>query len=131
MLSTFHLGQAQLRGDPELAEQCYLECLAIDEAEGAWTEVALDCGELDNVRAEQGLPEEALPLMVRALSLNQQVKSDNAVLNITALRQQRAALGDEEFTRLLGRHFDEASVSAVLSLTAMQPTTGGRSGQVR
>ncbi|MFE4920348.1 hypothetical protein [Streptomyces sp. NPDC056661] len=55
----------------------------------------------------------------------------NAVLNITALRQQRAALGDEEFTRLLGRHFDEASVSAVLSLTAMLPTTGGRSGQVR
>ncbi|MET4646037.1 hypothetical protein ABID95_005794 [Streptomyces atratus] len=56
MLSTFHLGRAQLRGDPELAEQCYLECLAIDEAEGAWTEVALDCGELDNVRAEQGFP---------------------------------------------------------------------------
>lgn len=66
--------------------------------------------------------------MVRALSLNQQVKSHNTVLNITALRRQRAALGDEEFTRLLGRHFDEASVSAVLSLTAMLPTTGGRTG---
>lgn len=118
-------------GDLELAEQCYRECLAIDEAEGAWTEVALDYGELGNVRAEQGLPEEAVPLMVRALSLNQHVKSDNAVLNITALRQQRAALGDEEFTRLLGRHFDEASVSAVLSLAAMVPTTGGRSGQAR
>ncbi|WP_327420160.1 tetratricopeptide repeat protein [Streptomyces sp. NBC_01230] len=41
--STFHLGRvAQLRGDLELAEQCYRKCLAIDEAEGAWTEVALD-----------------------------------------------------------------------------------------
>ncbi|MFF2433162.1 tetratricopeptide repeat protein [Streptomyces sp. NPDC058107] len=130
MLSTFHLGRvAQLRGDPELAEQCYLECLAIDEAEGAWTEVALDYGELGNVRAEQGLPEEALPLMARALSLHQQVKSDNALLNITALRQQRAALGDEEFARLLGRHFDEASVSAVLSLIAMLPTTGVARGR--
>ncbi|WP_327420159.1 hypothetical protein OG763_02945 [Streptomyces sp. NBC_01230] len=83
---------------------------------------------MGNLRVEQGLPEEAVPLMVRALSLNQQVKSHNTVLNITALRRQRAALGDEEFTRLLGRHFDEASVSAVLSLTAMLPTTGGRTG---
>ncbi|MFJ3274279.1 tetratricopeptide repeat protein [Streptomyces sp. NPDC086776] len=127
--STFHLGRvAQLRGDLELAEQCYRKCLAIDEAEGAWTEVALDYGELGNLRVEQGVPEEAVPLMVRALSLNQQVKSHNTVLNITALRRQRAALGDEEFTRLLGRHFDEASVSAVLSLTAMLPMTGGHTG---
>ncbi|WP_406055200.1 tetratricopeptide repeat protein [Streptomyces sp. NBC_01077] len=127
--STFHLGRvAQLRGDPELAEQCYRECLAIDEAQGAWEEVALDYGELGNLRAEQGLPEEAVPLMVRALSLNQQVKSGNAVLNITALRRQRAELGDEEFTRLLRRHYDAASVSAVLTLTAVLPTTGGRTG---
>ncbi|MDT9687353.1 tetratricopeptide repeat protein [Streptomyces sp. P9(2023)] len=127
--STFHLGRvAQLRGDLELAEQCYRECLAIDEAARAWKEVALDYGELGNLRADQGLPEEAVPLMVRALSLNQQITSDNAVLNLAALRQQRAALGEEEFTRLLGRHFDEASVSAVLTLTATLPTTEGRTG---
>ncbi|WP_371794377.1 hypothetical protein [Streptomyces sp. NBC_01718] len=59
--STFHLGRvAQSRGDLELAEQRYRECLAIDEAEGAWTEVALDYGELGNLRAEQGFPEEAV-----------------------------------------------------------------------
>ncbi|MFE5968966.1 tetratricopeptide repeat protein [Streptomyces sp. NPDC056463] len=122
--STFHLGQvAQLRGDMELAERCYRECLAIDEAAGAWEEVALDYGELGNLRAGQGLPEEAVPLMVRALLLNHQVGSDNAVLNRTALRRQRDALGEEEFTRLLRRHVDEASVSAVLSLIATLPTT--------
>ncbi|MFF9011636.1 tetratricopeptide repeat protein [Streptomyces sp. NPDC014870] len=122
--STFHLGRvAQLRGDLEMAERCYRECLAIDEAAGAWKEVALDYGELGNLRAEQGLPEEAVPLMVRALSLNQQVKSDNVVRNLTALRRQRDALGEEEFTRLLHRHLDHQSVAAVLSLTATLPTT--------
>ncbi|AJF69325.1 tetratricopeptide repeat protein [Streptomyces vietnamensis] len=127
--STYHLGQvAQARGNHEMAEQCYRSCLAIDEAQGAWAEVALDYGALGNLRAEQGLPEEAVPLLVRALSLNQRFKPDNSVLNITALRRQRAELGDEEFTRLLGRHFDPASVSAVLSLTALLPTPERRTG---
>ncbi|MDN3296083.1 tetratricopeptide repeat protein [Streptomyces ficellus] len=124
--STFHLGRvAQLRGDQALAEQCYRECLAIDEAQGAWEEVALDYGELGTLRAEQGRLEEAVRLMVQALAINQRMKSDNAVLNITALRHRRAELGDEEFTRLLRRHFDEEWVSAVLTTTATLPATTG------
>ncbi|MEU2236698.1 tetratricopeptide repeat protein [Streptomyces vietnamensis] len=127
--STYHLGQvAQAQGNHETAEQCYRSCLAIDEAQGAWAEVALDYGALGNLRAEQGLPEEAVPLLVRALFLNQRFKPDNSVLNITALRRQRAELGDEEFTHLLGRHFDRASVSAVLSHTALLPTPERRTG---
>ncbi|MFE5595346.1 tetratricopeptide repeat protein [Streptomyces sp. NPDC056549] len=125
--STYHLGQvAQSRGDLELAEQCYRTCLAIDEAQGAWAEVALDYGQLGNLRAEQGLPEEAVPLLVRALFLNQRFRPGNSVLNVTGLRMQRAELGEEEFTHLLVRHFDRASVSAVLAATSLLPTTEHR-----
>ncbi|WP_426368405.1 tetratricopeptide repeat protein [Streptomyces sp. E-08] len=125
--STYHLGQvAQLRGDSELAEQCYRTCLAIDEAQGAWAEVALDYGQLGNLRAEQGLPEEAVPLLVRALFLNQRFRPGNSVLNVTGLRMQRAELGEEEFTRLLARHFDRPAVSAVLAATSLLPTTEHR-----
>lgn len=125
--SVFHLGRvAQLRGDQVLAEQCYRECLAIDEGLGAWSEVALDYGELGNLRAEQDRSEEAVPLMVRALSVNQRIGSKNAVLNIRALRTQRTKLGEEEFTRLLRRELDEESVAAVLGSTAMLPGAEGR-----
>ncbi|MEU3854351.1 tetratricopeptide repeat protein [Streptomyces sp. NPDC029554] len=127
--SVFHLGRvAQLRGDHRLAEQCYRECLAIDRELGAWAEVALDYGELGNLRAEQDRPGEALPLMVQALSINRRIGSDNAARTINALRGQRARLGDEEFVRLLRRDVDEESVSAVLSLTTLLPTTTGHPG---
>ncbi|CAL9656445.1 tetratricopeptide repeat protein [Streptomyces sp. enrichment culture] len=127
--SVFHLGRvAQLRGDRQLAEQCYRECLAIDQELGAWAEVALDYAELGNLRAEQDRPGEALLLMVQALSINRRIGSDNAVRNLSALRAQRARLGDEQFVRLLRRDVDEESVSAVLSLTALLPTTTDRPG---
>ncbi|MFH9087724.1 tetratricopeptide repeat protein [Streptomyces sp. NPDC017673] len=128
--SMFHLGRvAQLRGDPALAEQCYRECLAIDEELRAWPELALDYGELGNLRAEQGRFEEAVPLMVQALSINQQISSDNAVLNINALRKQRVKLGEEGFTRILRRGMNEESVAAVLATTATLPSTAGRTGK--
>ncbi|MFI2213465.1 tetratricopeptide repeat protein [Streptomyces sp. NPDC020141] len=127
--SVFHLGRvAQMRGDHALAERCFRECLAIDEADGARAETALDYGELGNLRAVQGRSEEALPLMIQALSLNRQLKSDNTALNITALRKQRAALGDERFISLLRRTCDEDSVSAVLAMTATLPGGGPRPG---
>ncbi|MEE1820321.1 tetratricopeptide repeat protein [Streptomyces sp. SP18ES09] len=125
--STFHLGQvAQARGDPELAERCFRTCLAIDEAQGAWGEVALDYGQLGNLRADQGRSAEAVPLLVRALFLNQRFAPRNAVLNVVALRLRRAELGDEEFTRLLDHHYDRESVAAVLAATALLPTAEHR-----
>lgn len=123
--STFHLGKvAQRRGDHALAERCYLACLSIDEELGERHAIALDLAEIGNLLAEQGRSEEAVHGMVRALHLNEEIGSDNVRRNISALRTQRAKLGDPAFTRLLGGFLDRHGIAHVLTATALLPVTG-------
>lgn len=125
--STFHLGKiAQRRGDHALAEQCFLDCLDIDEQLGDRHAVALDHAELGNLRAEQGDSDEAIHLMAFALGINEQIRSENVARNISALRGQRAELGDDVFTRILAAHLDPWRVAHILEVSALLPTTAER-----
>ncbi|WP_327114298.1 tetratricopeptide repeat protein [Nocardia sp. NBC_01730] len=122
--STFHLGRVtQSRGDLALAERYFRDCLAIDEGQEDWHGIAMDYAGLGSIRAEQGLAAEAISLTVEALSINQRIKSDNAIRNITVLREERAKLGDDEFTRILRHNLDQLWVSRVLELTTVLPST--------
>ncbi|WP_444951209.1 tetratricopeptide repeat protein [Micromonospora ureilytica] len=121
--STFHLGRvAGLRGDRALAERCYRTCLRIDREQGSWEEVALDQVAIGQLRVEQGHPAEGIPLIVEALSIDRQIGSTNAALDLNALRELRAGLGDEAFTAILTEAFGPASTAEVLDLIAVLPT---------
>ncbi|MET7951437.1 tetratricopeptide repeat protein [Micromonospora sp. NPDC005324] len=121
--STFHLGRvAGLRGDRALAERCYRTCLGIDREQGNWEEMALDQVALGQLRVEQGHPAEGIPLIVEALSIDRQIGSTNAALDLNALRDLRAGLGDEAFTAILTDAFGPARTVEVLDLIAVLPT---------
>ncbi|MEU1589740.1 tetratricopeptide repeat protein [Micromonospora sp. NPDC005710] len=121
--STFHLGRvAGLRGDRALAERCYQTCLRIDREQGNWEEVALDQVALGQLRVEQGHPAEGIPLIVEALIIDRQIGSTNAALDLNALRELRAGLGDEAFTAILTDAFGPAHAVEVLDLIAVLPT---------
>ncbi|MFI6236843.1 tetratricopeptide repeat protein [Micromonospora sp. NPDC050784] len=120
--STFHLGRvAGLRGDQALAERCYRTCLRIDREQGNWEEVALDQVAIGQLRVEQGHPAEGIPLIVEALVIDRQIGSTNAALDLNALRELRAGLGDEAFTAILTDAFGPARAGEVLDLIAVLP----------
>ncbi|MFF3910118.1 tetratricopeptide repeat protein [Streptomyces sp. NPDC001848] len=124
--STYHLGKvAQRRGDHNLAEQCYLNCLRIDEELDDRHAIAFDYAALGILRAEQGMHEEAVYGMAHALHINEQIKSKEAARNISALRAQRAELGDPAFIRILNSFTNQQGVAHILKVTALLP--GARS----
>ncbi|WP_433554000.1 tetratricopeptide repeat protein [Micromonospora zamorensis] len=121
--STFHLGRvAGLRGDQALAERCYRTCLRIDREQGNWEEVALDQVAIGQLRVKQGHPAEGIPLIVEALAIDRQIGSRNAALDLNALRELRAGLGDEAFTAILTDAFGPTQAVEVLDLIAVLPT---------
>ncbi|MEU8423527.1 tetratricopeptide repeat protein [Micromonospora sp. NPDC048835] len=121
--STFHLGRvAALRGDRALAERCYRTCLRIDSEQGNWEAVALDQVAIGQLRVEQGHPAEGVPLIVEALAIDRRIGSANAALDLNALRDLRAGLGDEAFRAILTDAFGPARADEVLDLIAVLPT---------
>ncbi|MEV4121558.1 tetratricopeptide repeat protein [Micromonospora sp. NPDC049645] len=124
--STFHLGRvAGLRGDRALAERCYRTCLRIDRELGNWEEVALDQAAIGQLRVEQGHPAEGIPLIVEALRIDRRIGSTNAALDLNALRELRARLGDEAFQAILTNAFGPAQAVEVLDLIAVLPSPAG------
>ncbi|GAB2970135.1 tetratricopeptide repeat protein [Amycolatopsis acidiphila] len=123
--SLFHLGRvAEEQRDLDEAERIYHECLAIDRELGDRGGLAITQAQIGIVLGVRGRHAEAVPWLLYALLANLDLKSRNAVKNISELRDRRRDLGEREFGAILRQYVDEATAVQVLRLTDVLPTAG-------
>lgn len=120
MAQTYHqLGNLSYRrGDYDTAEERYRDSLAIKEEIGSRVGTATTLSQLGLMRTNQGRHAEAVRYQVEALGIHAELNSPNAAMDIRMLGRQRAALGDVEFERILCTLMNDASVAAVMEVTA-------------
>ncbi|MGH3621174.1 MAG: tetratricopeptide repeat protein, partial [Sciscionella sp.] len=107
---------AQARGDYPQAERRYQQSLNINEHVGNQAGMATSYGQLGLFRAKQGKPEEAVSLQLRSLAIHARLQSPNVSRNIAALRELRAALGGDDFTRTAATTLDKPSMTYLLNI---------------
>jgi len=114
----YQLGMiAEYRGDNETAEERYRAALAVFEEIGNPASAANPLSQLGVLRTRQGRPGEAVSYQVQALAIRTSLSSPESTIDMHWLRQQRDALGDEEFQRILQTLADDDSVAAIMQVT--------------
>ncbi len=69
------------------------------------------------MRTHQGQPADAVTYQMQALAIRAELGSRDATTDVGMLREQRAALGDQEFQRILRTITDDDSVASIMQLT--------------
>jgi tetratricopeptide (TPR) repeat protein len=118
--STYHqLGMlAHDRGDYDTAEQRYQAALTIAEELGDRAGAASTLSQLGNLRTNQGRAADAVGYQVQSLAIRADLGlADAAGRNMRRLREQRTALGDEQFLHILQTLLDADSTATVMQLT--------------
>jgi tetratricopeptide (TPR) repeat protein len=105
------------RGDYDTADERYRAALTIFEETGDQAEAARALSRLGVLRTMLGQPAEAVTYQVQALAIRSRLNSADTASDMRRLGQQRAALGDQEFERILRTLMDNDSVEAVLQAT--------------
>jgi tetratricopeptide (TPR) repeat protein len=115
---TYHqLGNlAEDRGDHDTAEERYRAAVAIFEEAGNRANLAVTLSQLGVLRTNQGRPAEAVSYNLQAMGMRAELSSPDAAIDIRMLRQQRAALGDRRFRRILRTLTDNDSAAAIIQL---------------
>jgi tetratricopeptide (TPR) repeat protein len=109
---------AQDRGDYDTAEQRYQASLAITEELGNRAGAAATLSQLGILRTDQGRAADAVGYLVQSLAIRAELGlADAAGRDLRRLRNQRTALGDEQFQHILQTLFDADSTAAVMQLT--------------
>jgi tetratricopeptide (TPR) repeat protein len=109
------------RGDYDIAEQYYQESLAINQKVGNRADIAVTFSQLGVLRTSQGRPADAVSYQVQALAIRAELSSPAAAADVRMLRQQRAALGDQQFQRILRTLTDNDSAATIMQLTEQAP----------
>jgi tetratricopeptide (TPR) repeat protein len=104
------------RGDYGTAEQYYQDSLAIKKEIGDRAGAAGTLSQLGVLRTGQGRPADAVSYQVQALAIRAELSSPDAATDIRMLDQQRAALGDQQFQRILRTLTDNDSAAAIMQL---------------
>jgi len=117
--TTYHeLGiLAEDLGDDDTAEQRYRDSLAIKEEIGYRAGLATTVSQLGALRTRHGRYADAISYQVKALAVRAELGSPDAAIDVRLLRQQRGALGDREFERILRTLVGDESVAIVMELT--------------
>jgi tetratricopeptide (TPR) repeat protein len=109
---------AEDRGDYDTAEQRYQAALTIFEELGNRAGAATTFSRLGILRTEQGRAADAVGYLVQSLALRVELGlADAAERDLRRLRRQRAALGDEQFQRILQTLLDTDSTASVMQWT--------------
>jgi tetratricopeptide (TPR) repeat protein len=109
---------AQNRGDYDTAEQRYKASLAIAQEIGNRAGVASTLSQLGMLRTDQGRPADAIiSYQVQALAIRTELRSPDSAIDVRMLRRQRAALGDQQFQRILRTLMDDDTAAAIMQLT--------------
>jgi hypothetical protein len=124
---------AELRGEYGPAEEHYRRALAIKERLGDQASLATTRGQLGAFYTERGRSDQAVPYTLAALAFFAlaalasfaQAGSPSVDFCVRWLREQRRALRDDRFTKILVRHVEPGGIAAMLSLT--RPETGSTS----
>ena len=120
LATTYHqLGMlAQARGDYDTAEQRYQASLAIKQELGNRADMAAVVSQLGILRTDQGRPADGVGHQLQALAIRAELGLDDAAgFDVRILGKQRAALGDEQFRRILQASLDADSTAAIMQLT--------------
>jgi tetratricopeptide (TPR) repeat protein len=117
--TTYHqLGMlAHDRDDYDTAEQRYQASLAITEEIGDRAGIATTLGQLGVLRTDQGRPADAISYQVQSLAIHLELSSPDSAIDVHMLRQQRAALGDQQFQRILRTLTEDDAAAAIMQLT--------------
>ncbi|MGI9001649.1 MAG: tetratricopeptide repeat protein, partial [Pseudonocardia sp.] len=105
---------AQRRGDYAQAEQRYHASLTINEELGNRAGIASTTSQLGVLHTEQDRAIEAVPYNLTALLIRIDIDSPEARTDLYWLGEQRRALGEETFSRLLHDHLDAENAAALL-----------------
>jgi tetratricopeptide (TPR) repeat protein len=97
-------------GDYPEAERRYQQSRDIKERLGNQAGLAMSYGQLGQLRVEQGMPEEAFVLLLRSFLIRIELQSPDIAMNIDALHQLRATLGEDAFRRIAATVLDESDV---------------------
>jgi tetratricopeptide (TPR) repeat protein len=118
MASTYHeFGMiAQSRGELSQTLEWYQKSLQINEELGNRAGMANSYGQLAVLLVQKGVPEEAVPLSLRALAIHIELQSPMIRIDLHWLRRQRELLGEERFGEILREHLDADAVTAVLGM---------------
>ena len=109
---------AQDRGDYDTAEQRYQTALTIAKELGDQAGTARTLSQLGILRTEQSRFAEGIRFQVQSLALRVELSLRNdAAVNMRMLRDQRAAVGDEQFLDILQTVLDADSAAYVMELT--------------
>jgi tetratricopeptide (TPR) repeat protein len=117
--STYHeLGNlAYDREDYVTAEERYQASLAIEQELGNRSGIATSFSQIGVLRTRQGRPADAVSYQVQALAIRAELDSPYVGFDVDMLRKQRAALGDQEFQRILRTVINDEAVATIMELT--------------
>ena len=118
-----HLGRlALLRSDFDTAEQRYQAALAIFKELGNRDNVAIALSQLGILRTSQGRFADAISFQLQSLAIRTELSMvDAAAIDVHFLREQRGAIGDEQFLHVLQTVVDSDTTAAVMQLTEAAP----------
>lgn len=112
------------RKDYDTAEERYRAALVIFEETRNRPNIAIAFTQLGLLRTTQGRPGEAVIYQVQALAIRTELRTSTSV-DVRLLGEQRAALGDVEFERVLGTLLDGKGVADIMEITT-RIDDGGR-----
>jgi tetratricopeptide (TPR) repeat protein len=112
---------AQDRGDYDTAEQRYQASLAINQELGNLADSAIALSHLGVLLTGQGRPADAVGYQLQALAIRAQIGlADAAAIDVRRLCEQRAALGDQQFHRILQSTLDAEDTATIMQLTEQE-----------
>jgi tetratricopeptide (TPR) repeat protein len=121
--SSGHLGRlALLRGDYDTAEQRYQASLAIFKELGNRDSMAISLSQLGILRTSQNRFTDAIGFQLQSLAIRGELGNvDDAAIDVRMLREQRAAIGDEQFLHILQTVANPDTTAAIMQLTEGAP----------
>jgi hypothetical protein len=108
---------AQDRGDYDTAEQHHQAALTIFEELGNRAGAAATLSQLGTLRTDQGRAADAVGYQVQSLAIHAELGLADDGHDLRMLREQRTALGDEQFQRILQTLLDTDRTATVMQLT--------------
>jgi tetratricopeptide (TPR) repeat protein len=114
---------AHVRGDYDAAERRYQAALGIFEELGDRANVAMTLTNLGVLRTNQSQFVDAIRFQLQSLAIRSELGlADAAAVDVPRLREQRAAVGDQQFLHIVQTVLDADSVATVMQLTESEST---------
>ncbi|MFC4531556.1 tetratricopeptide repeat protein [Sphaerisporangium dianthi] len=107
---------AQERGEYDQALEWYRRSLTIDEDLGSRAGMAISLTQIGILYTETRRADEAVVYTLNGLAIFLELQAPQASMCLSWLAQQRDALGDEVFRRLLAERLDTESIDSLLDL---------------